>query len=412
MDENRYRKFYVDWWNIRKSTIYLLVAVVVLGGVIVGGFWWGSRNNWFVPDEAGDIPKDAARIISFEGEVRIIRATTRETILVTKETYVAAGDTVQTMSDGRAIVLMIDQSKYSVRPNSTFVVKGSTSIFGRKDVRVSLGDGQLNVRTDEQPQETNNIVEVADSENRLLSDTDASFNADSATNGGEIRISRGGVETTVGGEKTTLSENEFASVSGGKLSAREKLLAPPRPSSPGNSSQVVDPGGGVSVAFAWQDAEGNPAASYHLQISKRATFAPDAIMVDRSELTSREYRLGALSPGNYYWRLKATARSGQTTIWNDAWKFVVVRPGESAGIEAADWNVEQVGGNVYLLSGRTNSGMVVRSQGRETLSGADGTFRLQISSPSSETAVEIGDDRGNRIGFVISLRNGRVLRRY
>jgi hypothetical protein len=56
--------------------------------------------------------------------------------------------------------------------------------------------------------------------------------------------------------------------------------------------------------------------------------------------------------------------------------------------------------------------MVVRSQGRETLSGPDGAFRLQISSPSIETAVEIGDDRGNRTGFIISLRNGSVLRRY
>jgi hypothetical protein len=37
---------------------------------------------------------------------------------------------------------------------------------------------------------------------------------------------------------------------------------------------------------------------------------------------------------------------------------------------------------------------------------------MQISSPSVETAVEIGDDRGNRSGFIISLRNGAVLRRY
>src|SRR4051812_44284143 len=98
--DNKYRKFYVDWWNIRKSTIYTLVTVLVLGSALAFGGWWASRHNWFIPAETSDVPQDAARIISFEGEVRITRAATRETILVTKETYVAAGDTVQTQVDG------------------------------------------------------------------------------------------------------------------------------------------------------------------------------------------------------------------------------------------------------------------------------------------------------------------------
>jgi uncharacterized cupin superfamily protein len=412
MEDNKYRKFYVDWWNIRKSTIYVVIGIVLLGVLMYAGYSWAARNNWFIPDETSGIPKDAGRIVSFEGQVRILRASTRETIVVMKETYVAAGDTIQTQSDGRAIVEMIDGSRFTVRPNSTVVVKDTSSFLGGKNIRVSVDDGQVNVRTEEQSADTNNIVEVADSENKLLSNTDASFNADAQTNGGEIRISRGGVETTVGGVRTTINENEFASVNNGKLSSREKLLGLARPLSPGNSSQIVDPGGGVSVTFTWADAEGNPASSYYIQISRSPTFASDAIMVDRADLLTREYRLGGLTPGNYYWRLKSTARSGQTTIWNEAWKFTVVKPGESVGIVASDWSVEHVGGNVYLVSGRTNSGFVVRSQGRETLSGPDGGFRLQISSPSTETAVEIGDDRGNRIGFVISLRNGRVLRRY
>src|SRR6187399_176982 len=200
MEENRYKKFYVEWWHIRKRTIYSVLAVLILGGSVAAFGWWASRSNWFVPAQTANIPQDAARVVSFEGEVRITRAATRETILVTKETYVAAGDTIQTQADGRAIIQMIDGSVYSVRPNSTIVVKDTTSLFGGKNVRVSLDDGQLNVRTDDQPQDSKNIVEVANTENQLLPKTDASFDADAATNGGEIRISRGGVETTIGGE--------------------------------------------------------------------------------------------------------------------------------------------------------------------------------------------------------------------
>ena len=412
MEDNKYRKFYVDWWNIRKSTIYGTIAIVVIGAGLIGGVWWASRHDWFAAQPDQNIPKDAAKIISFEGEVRITRAATRETILVTKATYVAAGDTVQTLNDGRATIQMIDGTNYTVKPNSTIVVKDTTSLFGGKNVRVTVDDGQVNVKTDEQPQDTSNIVEVADSENKLLSNTDASFNADSQTNGGEIRINRGGVETTMGGEKTTIGENEFASINNGKLSAREKLLAPPRPVAPSNSAQIVDPSGnGVSVAFSWQAPEENPVGSYQLQISKSPIFAADSILVDRSGMTTREFRLG-VSPGTYYWRLKATSVSGQTTNWNDAWKFLVVRSGEHVGIDAAEWHVESVGGNIYIITGRTSPGMVVRAAGRETFAGPDGAFRLQISTPSIEAPVEIGDDRGNRTGFILSLRSGNVLRRY
>lgn len=411
MSENKYKKFYVDWWKIRKSTVYLLIAIVVIGGGLAFGLNYGSKNNWFVPDDSANIPQDAARIISFEGEVRITRAATRETILVTKETYVAAGDTIQTQADGRAIIQMIDGSTYSVRPNSTIVVKDTTSLFGGKNVRVSLDDGQLNVRTEEQ-QNAQNIVEVADTENRLMPNTDASFNADGQVNGGEIRVSRGGVETTIGGAQTTVNADEFASVKGGKLSNRERLLTPPEQVSPDNSAQIVDPGGGVSVTFVWRDADGNPASSYHLQVSRLPTFSSDGLLVDRGSLESREFRLNQLSPGDYYWRLKSTSRSGQTTDWNVQWKFTIVQGTAGISIDASDFKVENVGGRIYLVSGKTKPGMVVRCQGRQVFAGPDGSFRMQISSASISTAVEISDDRGSRSGYVISLRTGGVLRRY
>ena len=231
--------------------------------------------------------------------------------------------------------------------------------------------------------------------------------------GGEIRISRGGVETTLGGETTTLNENEFATVNGSKLSARERLLAPPRLSSPANSEQIVDStGGGVTVNFSWLDPDGNPAASFYIQIAKSSTFVPDSIMVDRSGMAARDFRLTGLSPGAYYWRVKATARSGQTTNWSDPSRFIIVRNSGNIAIDATEWKVEGVGGGIYFISGRTQPGMTVRAAARETFAASDGTFKLQINSVSTEANVEIGDDRGNRGGFVISLRSGNLLRRY
>lgn len=409
--EKKPRKYYLEWWKVRKSTIYGLIAFVVISIVIIGGGWWAIRNDWFAKQAVSDIPKDAARIITFEGDVRITRAATRETIVVTRETYVAAGDTIQTQADGRAIVQMIDGSLYSVRPNSTVVIRDSSSLFGGKNVRVALDDGQLNVRTDQQPENTENVVEMMDSETQVQSETDASFNTDN--NSGEIRISRGSVETTVGGSKTTISENEFAALNNGRISTKEKLLTPPKPGSPANMAQIVDAsGGGSTVSFNWQDDGSGNVASYYLQVSRSPIFASDSVLVDRSSLTSRDFRLAGLLPGTYYWRLKTTAKSGQTSDWNEAWKFSVVKRGASRAIDVTEWNVERVGGNVYIVSGLTQPGMLVRSLGRDTFAGSDGMFRIQISTPLSEVAVEFGDDKGNRAGFVLSLRTSRILRSF
>ena len=410
MENNKYRKFYVEWWNIRRSTIYGAVILILLAATLVFGGWWASKNNWFAVGEAETYPMDSAKIISFEDEVRITRAATRETILVTKQTYVAAGDTVQTQADGRAIIQMIDGSVYSVRPNSTVVVRDTTSLFGGKNVRVRLNDGQLNVRTDEQPDNVKNIVEVAESENQLGPQTDASFDTD-GENGGEIRVSRGGVETTLGGETSKIGPDQYAAVNNGQLSAREKILAPPVPVAPGNSSQLIDAGGGVNVGFNWQPPD-QPIQSYYLQVAKSPWFSQDAILVDRTGLGSNDFRLTGLTPGTYYWRVRATSRSGQTTNWNDAWKFTVIRRESSIRIELTDLKIEPVGGGIFIITGKTQPGMAVRSQGRDTFAVSDGSFRLQVSSQSAETSIEIGDDRGNRAGFVVSLRTGRLMKRY
>ena len=411
--ENKYRKFYVEWWKIRKSTIYGIVAFVVVTTAVVTGVWWAMQQTWLTQPTGTDGPLNAARIISFEGDVRITRAATRETILVTKETWVAAGDTIQTQADGRAVVQMIDQSVYSVRPNSTVVIRDSSSLFGGTNVRVSLDDGQINVRTDQQPENTQNVVEMMESETRVQSETDASFNADAYAQGGEIRISRGSVETTVGGERSTINANEFAAVQDGRIASREKLLLPPKPVAPGNMTQVVDSTGrGVTMAFAWQDESTIPVASYYIQIARSPTFAPDGMLVDRGAIMTRDFRLGGLMAGAYYWRLKTTSRAGQTSEWNEPYRFNVVKPEANPAIEVVDWRVENVGGNVFIVSGRTRAGLQVRTQNRQTFVAGDGTFRLQLSTPLSEVAIEFGDDRGNRAGFVLGLRNSRVLRRF
>lgn len=412
-DPNKFRRFYVDWWNIKKSTVYGGITIVLLLGAIIGGGWWLYRNEFFLAktNELTDIPKDSARIISFEGDVRVTRASTRETIVVTKTTYVSAGDTVQTQADGRAQIQMIDGSMLTVRPNSTVIIRDSSSIFGGKNVRVALDGGQINVKTEDQPADTENVVEVKESENKLLAQTDASFGINPNTNGGEIRVSRGGVESNVGGDKTIVQNGEFASINNGKTS-KENLLLPPKLVSPNSQSTVQAlASGNADVTFTWE----KPAVSiqsYHLQISRSPFFVPDSIVFERTSLVSTSFTVANLTPGTYYWQIRAIANSGQASEWSEKVRFTITKGQASQAIGVTDWKAEKVGGKIYRISGKTQSGATIRAAGRETFATGDGSFLLQIAAPSPEVTVEISDERGNRSGFVLSLDSARVLRQY
>ena len=403
--------YYVEWWNIKRSTIYGSLALVLFLAATAGGIWWAIRNgDNIAKQENTDLPKDAARLLSFEGEVRVIRAATRETILVTKETFLSAGDTVQTQADGKAQIKMIDGSMLSVRPNSTVVIRDSSSIFGGTNVRVALDDGQINVRTQDQTDQTQNVVEMQESENRLYSQTDASFNINDQNNGGEIRISRGSVDSTAGGEKTTLGENEFAKVSNGKLTAKERLLAPPTLVSPAQNAQIVASGNGnADASFRWEKNDSG-ASSFQLQIARSPFFVPDAMLLMRESLNSPTFSLANLTPGTYYWRVRVNSASGQSTDWSEPWRFNVVKSGANSALAANDFQVESVGGNIYFVSGKTQPGTIVRISGRETFATGDGSFRMQISSSAPETTVEISDERGNRNRYLLSLKTGKVIK--
>ena len=167
------------------------------------------------------------------------------------------------------------------------------------------------------------------------------------------------------------------------------------------------------MSFAWEDESSLPVASYYIQIARSPTFSSDGMLVDRGSITTRDFRLGGLLPGAYYWRIKTISRAGQTSEWNDAWRFNVVKPEASPAIDVTDWVVERVGGNISIISGRTRPGLYVRTtENRQTFVAGDGTFRVQISTPLQEVAMEVGDDMGNRTGFVLSLRTSKVLRRF
>ena len=80
MVANRTSRFAFDWWIVQKRFVYLGVAIFIAcclaAGAAVYVWKYGNpfKNIAEVKHSAG------ARFISFEGDVRVIRAATRENI--------------------------------------------------------------------------------------------------------------------------------------------------------------------------------------------------------------------------------------------------------------------------------------------------------------------------------------------
>src|SRR5207245_7699301 len=85
-----------------------------------------------------------ARFMSFEGDVRVIRAATRQVMIANNDIQLYPGDTIQTQADGRARISMADGSTVVVRPNSTIIIRDNESADNgrRSNVHVVVDSGQ------------------------------------------------------------------------------------------------------------------------------------------------------------------------------------------------------------------------------------------------------------------------------
>ena len=414
MVANKTSRFAYDWWIIQKRFVYLVIAIFMLCGLAAGAavyvYKYGNpfRNVAVVNHPAG------ARFISFEGDVRVVRAATRETINANGDTELYPGDTVQTQANGRARIGLADGSTLLVKPNSTIIVRDNARADdGKKtNVHVVVDSGQLSVRTEQQADGTTNVVETPKTKSSMGQQTSASFGVNPEGTE-EIRVSSGAIETTNrNGEKTSIREGEYVSVNNsGRLSPAQKLLDVPQPARPHDREQVfVGPNGAASVALKWQRPQSGTPSYYRVEVATSPFFVADGKVIERDQLVATEFGADDLRPGVYFWRVRATAASGQASDWSDPLKFVVT-PRGSSQVAVTDLSSELLGGSIYLIRGKADPGVTIRCSGRETIAAADGAFQIQVTAAATtrELILEAQDSRGNSSQYKVSMstRPGR-----
>jgi hypothetical protein len=401
MVANKTSRFAFDWWIIEKRFVYLVIAIFLLLSMLVGAAIYVKIYGNPFKNMAELKQPSGARFVSFEGDVRVIRAATRETIAASAETELYPGDTVQTQANGRARIGLADGSTLLIKPNSTIIVRDNAKADDgkRTNVHVKVDSGQLSVRTEQQIDGATNVVETPKTKNTVGEQTNASFGVNPEGTE-EIRVASGQIETTNGaGDKASIRGGEYVAVNNsGRLAPAQKLLDVPQPAQPHDLEKVfVGPNGAANVALKWQRPQSGTPSYYRVEVATSPFFVADGKVIERDQLVATEFGASDLRPGVYFWRIRATASSGQASDWSDPLKFIVATRGTGSQVSVSNLTTELLGGNLYLVRGRAEPGTTIRAGGRETIVAPDGTFQIQISAArgAREIAVEAQDPRGN-----------------
>ncbi|HKP82037.1 MAG TPA: FecR domain-containing protein [Pyrinomonadaceae bacterium] len=408
MARNKTSHFAFDWWIIQKRFVYLVIAIFMLCGLAGGAAVYVLKYGNPFKNVAEFRQPAGARFTSFEGDVRVIRAATREMIPAGGEVELYPGDTVQTQASGRARIGLADGSTLLVKPNSTIVIRDNARAEdGKKtNVHVRVNSGQLSVRTEQQADGTTNVVETPQTKNTMGEKTNASFGVNPEGTE-EIRVATGAIETTnQAGDKTSIRGGEYVSVNNsGRLSPAQKLLDVPQPARPHDLEQVlVGDNGAASVALKWQRPQSGTPSYYRVEVATSPFFVTDGKVIERDQLVATEFGASDLRPGVYFWRVRATAASGQASDWSDPLKFIVTTRGTGSQVSVSNLTAELLGGSIYIIRGKAEPGTTIRVSGRETNAAIDGGFQIQVTAGAArELTVEARDSQGNSSQYKVSL---------
>ena len=402
--------FEIDWWIVQKRAVYLGVFIMLLCVTAAGTalYVWKYGNPLKNVAMRSD-PLAGARFMSFEGDVRVIRNSTRQVVLANNDIQLYPGDTVQTQADGRARISMADGSTVVVRPNSTIIIRDNASAEDgkRSNVHVVVDSGQMLVRTPQQSEDNKNVIETPKTQNQIGGQTAASFGVNPEGTE-EIRVNSGVVESANRiGERLSLKGGEYVSVNqSGTISRPQRLLDVPQPLQPRDLEKIFTGGSGsASVPLLWQRPQSGVPSYYRVEVATSPFFVPEGKVIERDQLVVTQFNASDLRPGAYFWRIRATASSGQTSDWSEPLKFLVATQGANAVVPVTNLSAVFLGGHVYLIRGTGSPGTTVRVSGREAAAAADGSFQVQISTPPGmrEVTLQASDSQGNSSQYRVLL---------
>lgn len=389
--------FSLDWYVISASSVrhlvFLLVALAMLVGGGYGMYLYLKRST----ATAVAPGSQSARFIEISGNARVKKANATDFVTADEKMPLEAGDTIQTLAGSVARVQFVDGSSYTIKPDTTLVIKDNELMDDRSTkVQVKVRVGTINLATNEQGPGSSNVVQTEVAEAKIAGNTEASVGAGEDGKQADIRVTRGDAEVrTQTGETFRAQTNERLEIEPtGKLARRTSLLGMPLLKSPGNQQTVRTAATGL-LQFEWAPVP--QASSYTVEIATSSTFDRETIVKARAGLATTAAAFDKLPTGSYYWRVRAD-KQREEGVYSDPFKFILAGKGaQSASLTITDVHKTQMGGSTYLVEGRCESSARVKVAGKLARVEADGGFRaiVEIAPGTKSILIEAEDKDGN-----------------
>jgi hypothetical protein len=392
------------YWHTVKYRTVVLYAVVVLAIVLASGYLiFPETSNSLIQHISDAFPAHdggvatisarQARFVNLDGKVQVKKVSSVQWMNADYQLTLDKGDAIQTGPEGVARIAFADGTTYTVK-GDTYVTVEDNSVEQDRATKVGMhiSSGQVDLATGtwEMPG-SKAEVSFESAVASVRANTRAAVRSDPNTKEEEITVATGSAELNRGNEHLDIGQWERASFTANGPITKSEVLAPPQLAEPINLAAVIvaDPNQDP-VHFSWKTVP--TARSYEFQVSTTAMF--NRIAIDK-KLAGTSLDVSGLTPGDYFWRVRAIDDKSNTSDASDPFKFILAAQGKEQEM-LLEVDSPELHGNNVEISGRTEPGAALIINGEQVADiERDGHFRYftQPMTRGSHTIVITGQNR-------------------
>lgn len=385
----------LEWFIISARTVRFYVFFVIAAVVLGSGCYWLYYRLQKASEESPQVSRQSARFIQIAGKVKVKRANMADFVAASEEMALESGDTIQTQSDAVARVQFVDGSSYTIKPDTTLVIKDNALMADKTThVQVNVHVGTINLATQEQSNGSSNVVQTNSASARMGSYTEASVATGANGEQADIRVSRGNAQIkTSSGQTFVAQANERLEFDlQGKLTKRTSLIPTPVLQAPENQQFLRQDISG-NIRLVW-----NPvmqAKNYEVELATTPSFG-ETVVASRPGIGAAEAQFSNLPIGTYYWRVRAND-GREAGAFSEPFKFTLTRRSGTYELAITQVRHTSLGGSSYVIEGHTEPGARVKVGQVLAQVEPSGDFRafITLSNKSREVLIEAQDRDGN-----------------
>jgi hypothetical protein len=340
-------------------------------------------------DDAGD-----GSLLSVEGDVAVQTAGHSSFEQAQQRQSLFDGDFIKTGRTGSAEIMFSDGTLYTIRPASLFEVRRPASPEAGGS-QIKMVSGAVNVYTAASSSTVSSDAATTsiDRESRVAVDVEKGEKTDVTTYRGKATVSNG-KETVVLAERERIT----AGAKSRQLSAKVVV-----PETPGlvlpTDNRLYDLKTSDEIELKWSPV--TRASRYRIQVSRSRLFAPDATDVDLDNRTGTGARVKVTREGSYFWRVAAIDNAGRPSDWSAVRRFKMgaeLASGVRGSPPRLTVSPPQQMGNLFLIFGKTDPGVVVTINAEPADVARDGSFKKTVTvnrEGSAILVVKAVDAEGN-----------------